>query len=243
MERCVEPTGFTTENTTKDNSSDNNRLISSNTRKDETNNISYVEVQKAILYTLDHRKLREEDKSMKSTHRRSAVPTLWKEIQHGAVTGFAWLFVFLPALFYYIHQVVPRISRYRNSSLSPFLHALWKQYTPIAQHVSISTKHYRMNDIFYISTDSTKPHATDERSLSFVKKELIHPLEQVLDFASSSSEKLPYLNGLLWVHDGQLGRGYIVFSDTFANRIWRWEVGNGPNRPHPLFMERGRGCR
>jgi hypothetical protein len=104
------PTGLTTENTTEDNSSDSNSLISSNTRKDDTNYISYVEVQKAILYTLDHRKLLEEYKSMKSTHRRSAVPMLWKEIQHGAVTGFAWLFVFLPALFYYIHQVIPRIS-------------------------------------------------------------------------------------------------------------------------------------
>jgi hypothetical protein len=41
---------------------------------------------------------------------------------------------------------------------------------PIAQHLSISKKHYRKNNIFYISTDSTQPHATDERSLSFVKK-------------------------------------------------------------------------
>jgi len=244
----VVPTGFTTDNTTGDRSSNNNRLISSNTRKDNINNISYVELQKAILYTLDHRKLREEDKRMKgsnstSTKRRSAVPTLWKEIQHGAMTGFAWLFVFLPALFYYIHQVIPRISRYRNSSSSPFLHALWKQYTPIAQQVSISLKYYRKNDIFYISTDSSRPHATDERSLSFVKKELIYPLEQVLDFASSSSEKLSSLNGLLWVHDEQLGRGYILFSDTFANRIWRWEVGNGPiTIGRTLFMERS-GCR
>ncbi|KAL3802343.1 hypothetical protein HJC23_007168 [Cyclotella cryptica] len=57
----------------------------------------------------------------------------------------------------------------------------------------------------------------------------------------------PFLSRLLsttWVHDTELGRGYLLIADGGrSGRIWRWEVGGGPiTIGRSLHMERS-GCR
>ena len=52
------------------------------------------------------------------------------------------------------------------------------------------------------------------------------------------------LSDSLWIHDDELGRGYLIASDLQgAGRIWRWEVGGGPIAiGSTLHMEQA-GCR
>lgn len=55
---------------------------------------------------------------------------------------------------------------------------------------------------------------------------------------------LSHLTSTTWVHDPELGRGYLLINDVGrSGRIWRWEVGGGPiSIGRTLHMERS-GCR
>lgn len=55
---------------------------------------------------------------------------------------------------------------------------------------------------------------------------------------------LSHLTSTAWVHDPDLGRGYLLINDAGrSGRIWRWEVGGGPiSIGKTLHMERS-GCR
>lgn len=61
--------------------------------------------------------------------------------------------------------------------------------------------------------------------------------EQLIPFFS-------HLASTTWVHDEDLGRGYLLLADCGrSGRIWRWEVGGGPiTIGRSLHMERS-GCR
>lgn len=49
------------------------------------------------------------------------------------------------------------------------------------------------------------------------------------------------IRDILWKHDSELGRGYLLVSES--NRIWRWEVGGGPIAiGTSLFLDHA-GCR
>ncbi|KAL7466783.1 hypothetical protein ACHAXS_007156 [Conticribra weissflogii] len=53
-----------------------------------------------------------------------------------------------------------------------------------------------------------------------------------------------HITSTAWVHDEELGRGYLLLADAGrSGRIWRWEVGGGPiTIGRSLHMERS-GCR
>ena len=62
-----------------------------------------------------------------------------------------------------------------------------------------------------------------------------------------NEQSLPYLSHLsstAWVHDEELGRGYLLIADVGrSGRLWRYEVGGGPiTIGRSLHMERS-GCR
>eukprot|EP00574_Skeletonema_japonicum_P010155 CAMPEP_0201725670 /NCGR_PEP_ID=MMETSP0593-20130828/9002_1 /ASSEMBLY_ACC=CAM_ASM_000672 /TAXON_ID=267983 /ORGANISM="Skeletonema japonicum, Strain CCMP2506" /LENGTH=589 /DNA_ID=CAMNT_0048217099 /DNA_START=63 /DNA_END=1832 /DNA_ORIENTATION=+ len=64
---------------------------------------------------------------------------------------------------------------------------------------------------------------------------------------SSNEQSIPFLSHLIsttWVHDEDLGRGFLLLADGGrSGRIWRWEVGGGPiTIGRSLHMERS-GCR
>lgn len=64
---------------------------------------------------------------------------------------------------------------------------------------------------------------------------------------NSNEQSIPFLSHLIsttWVHDEELGRGYLLLADSGrSGRIWRWEVGGGPiTIGRSLHMERS-GCR
>ncbi len=61
---------------------------------------------------------------------------------------------------------------------------------------------------------------------------------------SPSRPYLSHLTSTTWVHDPDLGRGYLLVNDAGrSGRIWRWEVGGGPiSIGRTLHMERS-GCR
>jgi len=188
-------------------------------------------LEAAILYTISKSSSMEETTVVTAKKRRKS--HVWKEIKQSVSTGFAWLFVFLPALAYYIHRTIHQ--PYIRSSSSP-LNVLWSKYAIVANHVTMTSNNTsskdKSADIFFVVSSLEPPSAT--------LYSLMYPVEQILDFSSSSSS---LLTGLLWIHDKDLGRGYLLFSDVIANRIWRWEVGSGPiTIGRTLFMERS-GCR
>lgn len=61
---------------------------------------------------------------------------------------------------------------------------------------------------------------------------------------NSPSPYFSYLSSTTWVHDTNIGRGYLLLADAGrSGRIWRWEVGGGPvTIGRSLHMERS-GCR
>lgn len=139
--------------------------------------------------------------------------------------GFAWLGLFLPALLYYLflrksHKYAGRRGIFSHGSTYPTL----------SNHIHcIFSKCDGMAELFGINRQDKDSGFT-----------LMHPAQEVL---SNEDEIFRHLNHPLWVHDEELGRGYLLFSDMSTNRIWRWEVGGGPiTIGRTLHMERS-GCR
>jgi hypothetical protein len=90
-------------------------------------------------------------------------------------------------------------------------------------------------ETFHLLSSCTQ---SDETSTSPTFVELKHPLRLVLDSG---------LNGvvdLLWRHDSELGRGYLLISESSQRgRIWRWEVGGGPIAIGKTLHVDDAGCR
>lgn len=131
--------------------------------------------------------------------------------------GYAWLFVFIPAFVYYVHRVylTSRATGSRN------------QYHPVAYYVQKENNgDDELRKILYLET---KPLESNPNRLIFQT-----PMEAILrnEGVGVDADKGLFLSlmGPSWIHSPELGRGYLLFSDSHPskNRVWRWEVGNGP---------------
>lgn len=87
----------------------------------------------------------------------------------------------------------------------------------------------------YNNTNESKNKQNDEEC-----NKSNHHRQQLLP----SRPYLSHLTSTTWVHDPDLGRGYLLINDAGrSGRIWRWEVGGGPiSIGRTLHMERS-GCR
>ncbi|KAL7536395.1 hypothetical protein ACHAXR_007133 [Thalassiosira sp. AJA248-18] len=159
---------------------------------------------------------------------------------------YAWFIVFLTALSYFI------ITRGGNSNRGGVLSSFSKPYNVIASSVAVGNgkSEELLRSIFYCAKSQQ-----EESSIALAPN---HRLEVILssppDIDTSNDEctdvepnSIPYLSHLsstTWVHDEELGRGYLLLADAGrSGRIWRWEVGGGPiTIGRSLHMERS-GCR
>mmetsp|Transcript_38602 Transcript_38602/g.56832 ORF Transcript_38602/g.56832 Transcript_38602/m.56832 type:complete len:476 (+) Transcript_38602:120-1547(+) len=152
----------------------------------------------------------------------------------GKYEGFAWLILFLPTVIYYIRRLTHE---------DTFL----ERYRPISTYMEVyggDPSLETLNTLVHLKQESSGSDGNGklpdrfpfEKSDGGIRIPLVHPAEVVLQGFVSVS-------GPTWVHDEELGRGYLLFSDGGANRIWRWEVGGGPiTIGRTLHMEKS-GCR
>ena len=69
----------------------------------------------------------------------------------------------------------------------------------------------------------------------------IHELIPLNSKVEVIGEGFQWCEGPLWVDDG--GSGYLLFSDTITNRIWRWEEGSGMFPIGKTLFIRNSGCK
>lgn len=179
---------------------------------------------------------------------------------------YAWFIVFLTALTYFI------ITRGGNSNRGGLLSKFSKPYDVVASSVSVGTNNKQENEkllrsIFYVA-NTQRQDDDDEQILTLEHNrrlevilssppdiiESIHGDDECIgsndkdnNGSDSKQQPVPYLSHLsstTWVHDEELGRGYLLLADVGrSGRIWRWEVGGGPiTIGRSLHMERS-GCR
>ena len=181
---------------------------------------------------------------------------------------YAWFAVFLLAASYFV--ITRRgggIHHTRDGLLSSFS----KPYPISASSVSVVIGNHNeemMRSIFYIAKNqkdgSSSLSLTHNHQLEVVlssppdlycttettddnKCNTNNNQEQCKKQNSNNEQSIPFLSHLIsttWVHDEDLGRGYLLLADGGrSGRIWRWEVGGGPiTIGRSLHMERS-GCR
>lgn len=177
---------------------------------------------------------------------------------HSKYDEYAWFVVFLLALAYFI------ITRSGGGNRNGLLSKFSKPYQVIATSVIIGASN---ND-----NDRNKNEDILKSIFYFQKTSLslLRQLEVIISsppdsqnnttkacpsgeassstfIASTKDDETPFLSHVLsttWVHDSELGRGYLLMADAGrSGRIWRWEVGGGPiTIGRSLHMENS-GCR
>jgi len=179
---------------------------------------------------------------------------------------FAWFIIFLTALTYFIY------TRGGNNTRGGLLSSFSKPYTVISSSISVGSENINENEkllksIFYIAnTQHIQQQDGGEKALTLEYNRrlevilfspsdthIFHDDKECISSTNTDSNNqqqqsaIPYLSHLsstTWVHDEELGRGYLLLADVGrSGRIWRWEVGGGPiTIGRSLHMERS-GCR
>ena len=181
---------------------------------------------------------------------------------------YAWFVIFLTALTYFIY------TRGGNNTRGGLLSSFSKPYTIISSSISVGSENINENEkllksIFYVANTQQNNIQQQEDDEKVLTLEYNRRLEVILTSPSdtyvfhdddkecisstNTNDKqqqqsvIPYLSHLsstTWVHDEELGRGYLLLADVGrSGRIWRWEVGGGPiTIGRSLHMERS-GCR
>lgn len=187
-----------------------------------------------------------------------------KSLKRREYDEYAWFAVFLLAASYFI---ITRKGGGIHHSRGGLLSSFSQPYQISASSVSVMENNEEaLRSIFYIAR-----HQKDSTTSSSLQLAHNHQLEVVLSSPpdlyctkqtiecntddnqeeckkrSSNEQSIPFLSHLIsttWVHDEDLGRGYLLLADGGrSGRIWRWEVGGGPiTIGRSLHMERS-GCR
>lgn len=175
---------------------------------------------------------------------------------------YVWFAVFVFAASYF---VITRRSGGMHHSRSGLLSSFSKPYQISASSVAVIGHHEdTVRSIFYIAKNQKGTTGSSSLALAYN-----HQLEVVLSSPpdlycmkdatdecikqqckkriNNEQSSIPFLSHLIsttWVHDEDLGRGYLLLADVGrSGRIWRWEVGGGPiTIGRSLHMERS-GCR
>ncbi|KAL9179755.1 hypothetical protein ACHAXT_007725 [Thalassiosira profunda] len=170
-------------------------------------------------------------------------PAVWKK----EYDEYAWFIVFLAALSYFV------VTRGGNSSRGGVLSSFSKPYDVAASSVAIGGNRTKSEGVlrstFCIAANSQKEGSSLELAPYRQLEVILSSPPDAFDGECTTNDgnSIPYLSHLsstTWVHDEELGRGYLLLADAGrAGRIWRWEVGGGPiTIGRSLHMERS-GCR
>ena len=145
-------------------------------------------------------------------------------------TNAFWLVAFLPALLFYLNLLSSTffINRYLIVSNTIVDHTHYAHTSSVSECSNDDDDSYHalllLSDLLHVNK------ATND-------------LDFGLELLWESNHESSFYTGLVWYEDEELGRGFLLYSDTGANRIWRWEIGGGPIAiGRTLYMERS-GCR
>jgi hypothetical protein len=132
----------------------------------------------------------------------------------------AWLLVFLPALGYFLCTRLPSLG-FWNELGEPATNFIAIPSTFGKNESMVACT--KLSDIFYLTSGASDCASTvdPEHSLSSVS------LRNALQLVQGTG--LKDIVDMVWRHDSELGRGYLLLSESAGHgRIWRWEVGGGP---------------
>ena len=129
----------------------------------------------------------------------------------------AWILVFVPALIYFLSTRLPSLG-FWNELGEPVSVDLW---IPSQKNASMDDACSKLSESLYLATSSSCLDHQSSESVSSVP--LRYPLQLV------HATGLKDVVDIIWRHDSELGRGYLLISESSGHgRIWRWEVGGGP---------------
>ena len=170
----------------------------------------------------------------------------------------AWVFLFIPALFYYVGtrlyslglfrsstcgEIVPHELTIWTSTLSSSLSslALGADFNPLVSEEAcsefIASNHKAKDKLFYIQKSRSKNKDSNNNSGNC--RSLRYPLYLVRDDFDDAS-----IVATTWMEDEELGRGYLLLSTSAGNgRIYRWEAGGGPIAIGRTLHLKDSGCR
>jgi hypothetical protein len=132
----------------------------------------------------------------------------------------AWLLVFLPALVYFLSTRLPSLGFWKELG-EPVTFDIWipSRLGGVNESALVCSK---LSEAFYFTSNPSCSDPESDGSLTSSLK-LRYPLQLV------QSVGLTNVVDMIWRHDSELGRGYVLISESSGNgRIWRWEVGGGP---------------
>jgi len=194
-----------------------------------------------------------------------------------------WLFLFIPALLYYIYSCNNPNDTYNNAPPTSSCNSndattcsstssgrtgilsslqLSQSYRVVASSVKLAGGDVRLSEIepfFRLASlvDNKDDENHREWSLTYPLEAVIglqpHPLHRPTTAPSSSSpsdlsnqegDPKHFFTSSVWVHDEELGRGYLLLSDSLhSGTVWRWEVGGGPITIGRSLYLKDSGCR
>jgi hypothetical protein len=158
--------------------------------------------------------------------------------------GMGWMIAFIPALAYFVstrlllhHQsglfgvelgivVSDTIQCYPNSN----------DTTSESSAASLSECCSFLKNVFYLNSLSSKScgFVDDPNRPHRISLTLKHALmnvqtttkQQVNNSLNTNNAAINAIIDMQWIHDEDIGRGYLLYS--MGNQIWRWEKGGGP---------------
>lgn len=148
----------------------------------------------------------------------------------------AWLFVFLPALFYFMGTRLYSLGLFRSSTYGEIMahELIWM--TAVASLSSPSTSDTMCSE-FLASNKNSKEKLLFMQSSKDCSS-LRYPMYLVQDFDDGS------VVSTTWMEDEELGRGYLLLSTSAGRgKIFRWEAGGGPIAIGRTLHLQDSGCR
>jgi len=148
----------------------------------------------------------------------------------------AWIFLFFPALFYYMGTRLYSLGLFRSSTYGEILvhELIW-----MAPALSLATpsSSEAVCSKFLASNKNSKHQLFYMQSHKDCSS-LGYPIYLVQDFDDGS------VVATTWVEDEELGRGYLLLSTSAGSgKVYRWEAGGGPIAIGRTLHLKDSGCR
>ena len=148
----------------------------------------------------------------------------------------AWLLVFVPALSYFVATRLQSSGfRWgRSSSLGDLVtSSLQLSTTASSSKAGAISACQSLSNIFFLASSDCQAAASTETLQLQHGLNLLYQGRGMKNIVAST-----------WRHDEELGRGYLLVSQSHSNgRVWRWEVGGGPIAIGRSLHLESSGCR
>jgi len=149
----------------------------------------------------------------------------------------AWLFLFFPALFYYMGTRLYSLGLFRSSTYGEILGHELVWMTPEAASSGNPSSSKATCSKFLLSNKNHKEKLFYMQSNKDCSS-LRYPIYLVQDFDEGS------VVSTTWMEDEELGRGYLLLSTSAGSgKVYRWEAGGGPIAIGRTLHLQDSGCR